>query len=226
MAAVLIPLAIGCARLSRAPVVFDNPVLLPPVDRDYVWDQVVDVVDDYFEIEGEERIRLAGDVLTVGRIDTLPLVGATVLEPWRPDSANRYERLHCTLQSVRRRAMVQVTPSQLGYLVDVAVFKELEDVPRPENSTTAAATFRSDNTLPGHQDPVGPLPPTDGWIPLGRDCALEQKIIARIIERVGAKGVFVESSLTAPVEPAPDTAPRRLPPTGEPIGPGIPGAGR
>ena len=30
-------------------------VLVPALNRDLVWDQVVDIVDDYFKIEHEER---------------------------------------------------------------------------------------------------------------------------------------------------------------------------
>lgn len=151
---------------------------------DYVYDQVVDVVDNYFEIEREERPRLVGDVITPGRIDTLPTVGSTLLEPWRKDSANAYQRLESTLQSMRRRALVQVIPTAEGTLIDVAVYKELEDVIRPEFAPTAAATFRHDESLIRYSEPVGGQPAPLGWIPQGRDCALEQRMLAQIMRRL------------------------------------------
>src|SRR5262249_8070042 len=62
-----------------------NPLFIPPVDRELFWNQTVDAVDDYFRIEREDRLRLIGGVLTEGRIDTFPTIGSTLFEPWRVD---------------------------------------------------------------------------------------------------------------------------------------------
>jgi hypothetical protein len=129
-------------------------------------------------------VRLVGDVLIEGRIDTYPVDGSTLFEPWRHDSADSYEKLESTLQSIRRRAIVRVIPDQGGFLVDVAVFKELEDVRRPERATAGAATFRNDQSLERFTEPVGGQSPTAGWIPRGRDPVLEQEIIAKLQTRL------------------------------------------
>ena len=162
----------------------ENPVFLPHGNHEHVWETVVDVVDDHFKIEREEPVRLIGDVLTEGRLDTFPLVGSTVFEPWRGDSANGNERLESTLQSIRRRAEVRVIPDQGGYWVDVAVFKELEDAVRPAEATAGEATFRHDGTLNRVAGPVGRQQINDGWVPLGRDAALEQRIVGQLQTRV------------------------------------------
>ena len=108
-----------------------------------MWDQIVDVVDDYFKIEKEERVRLVGDLLTEGRLDTYPRGGSTIFEPWGNDSANAYEKLESTLQSIRRIAQVRVIPAQAGFQVEVIVYKELEDVPRvPRPAPSAWPTRR------------------------------------------------------------------------------------
>ena len=57
-----------------------NPLYVPSSDREFLWNQFVDTIDDYFDIEREERVRLVGGVLTEGQIDTLPQPGATVLD--------------------------------------------------------------------------------------------------------------------------------------------------
>jgi hypothetical protein len=75
---------------------------------------------------------------------------------------------------------VRVIPDQSGFLIDVAVFKELEDVLRPERATAGAATFRNDASLERFTEPVGGQAPTQGWIPKGRDTALEQAIIEEL----------------------------------------------
>ncbi len=215
----------GCATYGpvRAPNL-PNPLPVPAGNYETMWDQIVDVVDDDFNITNEQRVRPAGDVLTVGRIDTSPTTGATVFEPWRTDAVNRYERLHGTFQTVRRRAIVQVVPLGDVYQVEVTVYKELENLGTAEYSTAGAATFRNDDSLIRIDEPVGAQPLSQGWIPLGRDCALEQKILARISARLGSAavpGMSFESTLPPDSSPVgPENVP--MSPTPQPLLP--PGA--
>jgi len=160
--------------------IYPNPVFLPIPDNVTAWEMVVDVVDDYFKIEREEPVRLIGNTLTEGRIDTFPKTAATMLEPWHYDSAGSFERMEATLQSMRRRAVVRVIPTEGGYLVDVTVYKELEDVERPEHATAGAATFRYDGSLTRVINPVGGQEINEGWIRQGRDVALQQEMIAQL----------------------------------------------
>jgi hypothetical protein len=193
-----------------------NPILVPVTDHDVAWDNLVDVVDDYFKIEREDRVRLIGNFLNEGQIETFPQTGATLLEPWRGDSANFYERLESTLQSIRRRAIIRVIPDAGGYLVDVAVLKELEDVPRPMYSTTGAAVFRYDSSIdrqteaePSVSRQIGDQPrpvaaprQSAGWIGQGRDAALEQELLLRIHDRL-AHGPLVARPLPPPITTGP-----------------------
>jgi hypothetical protein len=112
------------------------------------------------------------------------VTGATLFEPWRHDSVDSYERLESTLQSIRRRAIVRVIPDQRGFLIDVVVLKELEDVLRPDRATAGAATFRNDQGLERFTEPVGGISATRGWIAKGRDTGLEQEIIAQLQNRM------------------------------------------
>ncbi|MCA9237546.1 MAG: hypothetical protein KDA44_18860, partial [Planctomycetales bacterium] len=155
------------------------------VDRDWAWEQIVDTVDDYFRIEQERQVQLVGQVLTEGRIDTFPQIGATVVEPHRWDSVGRYNRWESTFQTIRRQATVRVIPDQTGYLIDVAVEKELEDLPQPENATAGAASFRNDGSLPSpREEIVSRTRLSPYWIRLGRDQALEQQLLADIQARL------------------------------------------
>ena len=109
-------LGCGCAPFDWRPGPFaaqitqSNPALVTIQDPDYVWEQVVEVVDDYFKIVRQERVRVVGDVLTEGFVETAPTPGATLLEPWHRDSADTLERLESTLQTIRRRALVRQSP--------------------------------------------------------------------------------------------------------------------
>lgn len=163
-----------------------NPMYVPLSDREFLWNQLVDTVDDYFEIEREERVRSVGGVLTEGQLETFPKPGATALEPWQSDSSRGFERRYATLQSMRRRAIVFVKPQvDGGYLVDLTVYKELEDVIQPEFSTVNVESLRHDGSLQRPDaDPQG-APMTRGWIPMGRDTMLEQRMLADLRGRLG-----------------------------------------
>jgi hypothetical protein len=171
-------------RQAAGPPVLENPLFIPAGDRELLWNQTVDAVDDYFRIEREERVRLIGGVLTEGRIDTFPTIGSTVFEPWRRDSTPGYEKVHATLQSIRRRATVRVIPIEGGSLLDVVVQKELEDLDKPQHATAGGSTLRHDGTIVRQEGAPGRYSVTLGWIPIGRDVTLEQQILAHVSARL------------------------------------------
>jgi hypothetical protein len=169
-----------------APPAVQNPVFIPAADSDVFWEMLVDVLDNYFRIAHEDRVRQVGDVLTEGRIETYPKTGATVLEPWRKDSVGRFQRWESTLQTIRRRAQARVIPSAGGFLVEVQVEKEQEALDRPEQATAASAGLRLGESI--DRQPaigLGEDPHTLGWIPLGRDVILEQTILMELTRRLG-----------------------------------------
>ncbi|NIL97064.1 MAG: hypothetical protein GTO53_05905, partial [Planctomycetales bacterium] len=160
-----------------------DPVFIPATSQELFWEALVDVVDDYFRIKSEERVRQVGNVLVEGKIQTYPLTGATVLEPWRHDSVGPVNRWQSTFQSIRRWGLVRVIPTAGGYLVDVQVQKELEDVQRPERATVTTIEFKE--SLDRVQNSFDQPPQTLGWIVLGRDSTLEQRILVDLQARLG-----------------------------------------
>ena len=58
--------------------------------------------------------------------------------------------------------------------------KELEDLARPSRATAGAAVFRGDLTVERQFEVIEPAVLENGWIPLGRDTALEQAILQQI----------------------------------------------
>ena len=165
--AVVLSAASGCVMHDPVPmwpgslgmVVYDNPALVPVADHELVWETVVDVIDDDFQVDREVPVRQYGDVLTEGRLDTFPLVGSTILEPWLDDAVNVHEKIEGTLQSIRRQAVVRVIPAQGGHWIEVVVLKELEDTAQP---LMASAGPRGRP----HQRDRGPL----GLDPAGSRC--------------------------------------------------------
>jgi hypothetical protein len=194
---VLVSMAVGCAPRGffdlhsggnppMVPQLCPNPGMVPGYDHDYVWDQIVDVTDDYFEIAREDRVRLVGDVLIEGRIVMRPVTGATLLEPHRDDSVGLYNRWESTLQTIRRHGQIRVIPTEGGYFVEVIVNKELEDRTKPDKAPASDATFYPE-IVPTVVSAPTVLEDTAelGWISLGRDPALEQKILNEIHGRLG-----------------------------------------
>jgi hypothetical protein len=158
----------------------DNPLITSFVDREWIMDAVSDELDNYFRIYREERIRLVDNILTEGWIETHPQIGATALEPWRRDSMPGFERTHATLQTIRRFAKVRVIPNGDSYLLDVKVYKELEDLPEPQHSTISSRILRHDSTVDIDNEEQPIIQPNRGWIPMGRDFSLEQHILRNI----------------------------------------------
>jgi hypothetical protein len=159
-------------------------VFVPTANHHFVWETVVDVVDDYFEIEREDPVRIEGGVPTEGRLDTFPIDPPTVFEPWRPDSGSSFDKLEDTLQSTRCRAVVRVRPDQAGYWVNVVVYKELENLGRPALASAGAATFRNDTSLTRVVNPSTADQIELGWVCLGRNTAFEQRIVREIQARI------------------------------------------
>ena len=164
---------------------YANPVFIPVADPQCAWETIVGVVSTYFRVEREEPVRMIGNTLTEGSITTFPEVSPTIFEPWRHDTVDPEQRIENTLQSMRRRAVVRVIPAQGGHWVDVAVFKELEDVVKPEHATAGAATLRYDSTLTRVENPIAGEQITLHWIPRGRDASMEQYLIGDLLSRCG-----------------------------------------
>lgn len=164
----------GGPRLtSSAPATPSLFVATP--NEELVWERSVDVLHDFqFEIARENRL---------GRtIETFPKVGSGLLEPWHHDSIGFENRLESTLQSIRRIVTLSLQPSEngQGYVVSVAVYKEIEDLDGIAANSAGAATFSESTPLERDLDPVVGQSSPSRWVPLGRDPALEQAILERL----------------------------------------------
>jgi hypothetical protein len=169
------------------------PIFVAAANHEYAWEQIAAVVSDYFTISREQQVRRSGEAWTEGRIETAYQGGATWLEPFRKDSVGAFNRWESTFQTIRRRATIRVTPDANGFIVEAIVEKELEDLPHPERSTSGVAAFPNDFSLPsGRSGEVSRTLASPRWIQLGRDSALEAKMLADIHARLN--GVTTASS--------------------------------
>src|SRR5262249_53293700 len=80
----------------------ENPLFVPLGPNSYgtVYEKVLDVVSEYFEISYANRYD--------GRIECFPRVAPGLEQPWRPGSPDLYQRLLATFQSIRHRCFVLI----------------------------------------------------------------------------------------------------------------------
>ena len=186
-------MASGCVtgpRLDNPALVNDdsgecqNPVLIFPDQTTHsyadVFDRVLDVIDDNFEIAYANRYE--------GRILGKPTFAPGFEQWWKPGSPDKYERALVTLQAYRYRCEVRIREAHpSGYFVHVFVRKELKDYSAPATPYQSTAIFGDLGTVDRDRfvvvDPEATTPLSDGsdrWIPKGRDGHIEQIILRKL----------------------------------------------
>ena len=160
-----------------------SQALVPTSNHEALWEAIAEAVGMTFTIASEEPIRAFDNVLTEGRLETEPKISPSVLEPWHDDTVSLGSRIESTYQTIRRRAIVRAIPEENGFLVQVLVYCEREDLPKPIKSNASATLFQK--TTPAErvtqQGPV--LPNSSGWILIDRDPALEKQLLQQILYR-------------------------------------------
>lgn len=178
-------LPIGCAsgppawtipsfsQVFKQPPPPSNPLHVPPGDFEKMWNKVVAEVNKHFPMASENRL--------AGTIRTDSVMTGTLIEPWTPDAVTFSDRLEATLQTIRKFAVVQIDPApEGGYLIKVEVNKEMEDLSKPAMQPAGRAAFYNDFPVNRTREIVGAVPTPLGWMPMGRDTNLEQKILSEI----------------------------------------------
>lgn len=167
----------GCASLQQSwygtPQQTTNQVFVAIPNEEVVWERTVDVLHEYlFTIARESK--------QAHIIETDYKTGSGLFEPWHTDSIGIDNQLESTFQSIRRKVIVYVTPAENGggYLVSVEAFKELEDLEGLAANSQGGATFQEATPLQRDLNLVVGQSRPSGWLPKGRDIALEQALLA------------------------------------------------
>ncbi|HMO36643.1 MAG TPA: hypothetical protein PKA06_11425 [Gemmatales bacterium] len=182
-------LNIGCVStdwqndpaIIRGSLPIENPLFVPqghdPQQYQRVYDTVYDICQTYFDI--------ANSNMYAGEITGVPRLSAGIFDWFRYEYYDGYEIWQSTVQSIRRRLQVQITPAEVGgYFVLVRIQKELED-PGQLVNVYNQRRLRPDDPIDA-QNSAAPSGrnPVSQWIDIGRDTRLETLIISKLKEKL------------------------------------------
>ncbi|WP_339750110.1 hypothetical protein [uncultured Rubinisphaera sp.] len=167
----------GCAAMQMRPrssATVPNPLVVSASSQEVAWERAIDVLHGFhFEIERENR--------QARTIETKYRTGSGLLEPWHKESVGLANRLESTLQSIRRKVVITVSPVQSGgHAIQVVALKELEDIDALTANSPGGATFQETSPLDRDLTPVLGQSRPSGWIPQGRDLDLERAILLEL----------------------------------------------
>ncbi len=151
-----------------------NAIVVPASQFDLMWERCVAVLNEYhFMVARESKLE--------GIIETHYRAGSNLFEPWHPDSVGTRNRLESTLQSIRRRVIVQFRNSTNNAMtITVRVDKEIEDVPGLAANYEGGASFPDSDPLDRDLNQVLGQSTPSRWTPRGTDPALEAELIRDI----------------------------------------------
>jgi len=164
-------MAAGCARPAA---VRDNPQTIAAAAPDLVKKTAMRVLMDM-------RFTIEYPQMNPDRVTTDPLTGDSWFEFWRSDTIGPEQRAESSLATIRRTATVIITPQDGGTRVLVKVAKQRLSAPNtaPQSIGESINLYDRRETDLVRQDDLAP--DHYQWLDKGRDSALEQVILERIL---------------------------------------------
>ncbi|HKQ47243.1 MAG TPA: hypothetical protein VJZ71_04135 [Phycisphaerae bacterium] len=172
--------AAGCQR----PAPPESPTASTITDEDVqpLWDTALAVLIKHdFRPDRQDR--------TAGIITTHPTTSKQWHEPWRQDVADSYSLGEASLHTVQRQATVRFIrhpkdqpPAADNWAIEVQVDIYRLSVPEYQitSSSSAIRSFNADlPTVTGEK--VADARAARRWVPLGRDGAMEERLLSRIL---------------------------------------------
>jgi hypothetical protein len=176
-------LAVGLSGCAGPKMVQAQPVCLQAISQEKLM-QVVEktLVSMQFQIEKYD--------VENGVIRTRPLRGGQFFELWRSDNAGGFNTAESNLQSVQRTVELTFQPQQSGVCMQCVVTARRLSLPEEpiQGYYNAAALYTASDRSRQRLDVSGKKQEEMRWLDLGRDEALEQKILAKIQHKI-EKGV-------------------------------------
>lgn len=174
----------------------NNPVLITASDHEHLWETICTVVSLHqFEIAEDTPIRRYDNILTEGRLETGPKIGATIAEPWHCDSVTFAKRMESTFQTIQRRIVIRAVPEGREFLVEVIVYEELEALPAPIRASSDSASLRFENVPETLSKKIDRSPERAGWMVVGRDSDFEKRLLREILFRLEHRAIPLRNAI-------------------------------
>jgi hypothetical protein len=179
--ALIVLLGAGICGCSSNVAVSSGPVSLAGTNKARVMTVAQDVLADIgFSLEKADTDQ--------GYLSTKPLRGGQFFEVWRHDNASASAGREASIQSIQRTAQINITEN--GASVTVACNVDVRRLSLPENDyitqSRSAAMFTSSSASRQRLEIAEDQAQYTEWIDLGRDAALENRILQLIQHRLGA----------------------------------------
>jgi hypothetical protein len=176
LAVLLLAVQSGCEKPTQPDQVTASPVYSEELEP--LWDATLSVLQKCeFIPQRQDR--------AMGIIVSKPTTSRQYGEFWRQDvvPTDSYSMAEANLQTVQRQATVRFVKAQQGWQLEVQV--DVFRLSMPESQVTTASS--------AIQAFSGALPTTEGqmvkarkqWVPLGRDAAMEERLLDRILSTAG-----------------------------------------
>lgn len=149
-----------------------------PESYQALWESAADTLrQHYFRLDRQDR--------TAGVITTFPETSANWFELWRPQPEPAYAWAEANTKTMQRQAKVHIrpTPEAGAYDVDVEVQQFQYSLQERQVDNSAAAMRLFSSAAPVTSGRMLRPEESSHWIPQGRDAALEQRLLNRIVER-------------------------------------------
>ena len=176
---VLILAAAGCHRPAQPTTAVSQDVYLADESSfDSLWESSQEVLRRHrFELDRVDR--------RSGIITTFPVTSQGFIEFWRHDVDTAFDLLESSLRTVRRSATVHVsrTADDPSARVSVTVRRETFSTPERQVNSSSAVLRLFGTGLPGVAGEPYLGKEHDYWVDDGRDAAMEERLLERIIGR-------------------------------------------
>lgn len=176
-------LAVGAALGAGACVRPAQPTTptaanVPDADLDAMWDATLSVL-------GRIEWRPDRQDRATGMIETVPATTKQIWEFWREDVADPYSQTLADLQTIQRKAIVRFRkvgePKQWQVDVEVDVYRLQQ--PERQITSTSSGLEAFSSQLPTGEGQMLMRGSGNYLEPLGRDGAMEQKLLAMIMRQ-------------------------------------------
>lgn len=194
---------LGCSGCAR-PIAPDTPTAaaVSQSELDTLWQATLDVLMR-MELPPDRQDRANGV------IETLPVTSKQFWEFWRRDVADPYSQAVSDLQTIQRKVIVRFsrlpTPERWRVEVEVPVYRMQMPERQLTSSSTAIELYGS--TVPTTTGEIVPRQRVAYLEPLGRDAALEDRILDLILSQSGATEYELVDSTPAPPSRSRDSTP-------------------